>query len=282
MAERAAWHFGRLGQALGGLRERLLAVENAMETLAREYRARFAPCRLVLFVKRRPDRRPTGLHWGRTFKLPGPDGPHGVRKHLGGRLTGRRIFAIALRWRERDVFFDFDRRRLVLNRDHARLARALVRSARSLIRLTADSDIIYPAPPSAAPAWPKVEAAWRAAWGCAALETKMIEFVRRSRTSPLFPYAGVGSDGYVHLGWALPDQYVRDDRVRRGHRHVASRLTREHLRALGLPRSAWGALRAIDREMRAFRRLHAEFAGTFGRVRKIAWNAGASEGRARA
>ena len=87
---RARFHFFQsITKALGVLEAALLDVEAEMEILARDFRAALAPTGLVLSVKRRPDRRPCSLHWGRGFKFAMPDGTvRTFRKHLTGRLTG--------------------------------------------------------------------------------------------------------------------------------------------------------------------------------------------------
>jgi hypothetical protein len=85
----------------------------------------------------------------------------------------------------------------------------------------------------------------------------------------LFPYVTTGKHGYLSAGWAIPEVFRRDGRVRRGRRHVASQLSGAILTGLRVPRESWPALRAVDRQMRSLRREHQRYARAIGRVRRL-------------
>jgi len=280
VAARAAAHFGSLARALEALAGALLGVEREMRDLAQEYRLSIPNCRLVLYIKLAKSRRPRALYWGATFRVAMADGIRRWRSHIKGRLTGRTIYRVALRWSERERFFRFDKRRLALNRRHAHLARALARMRRLVLGCCVPIPTVPPGPPPAAefcanlaeePAL--LEAAWRVAWALAAVEGDMLRLVEGARpglpTSNLFPY--VSSHGnYLALGWAIPELIVRNAKLAKGRRHVASGLSANVLRALRIPRPFWPSLRDTDRAMRALRREHARYAKVVGRVRRLA------------
>lgn len=249
---RARLHFQSITKALGALEAALLDVEAEMEILAREFRAALAPTGLVLFVKRRPDRRPCSLHWGRGFKFAMPDGTNRTfRKHLTGRLTGGRIYQIRRRYGDKELYFDFDRRRLKLNRRHARLAHALDLSRRSLKRLAgrAGGPSESPFTRDAASDWERI--VWKVSKDLAELQDAMIRLVQEVRAHPIFPYARIRASGSISMGWAVGQAIVKDGRPRMGRRHMAVRLTELLLRRLSVRRREWPPLKALDRRMRS-------------------------------
>lgn len=260
---RARHWFAYLSAAIAALRELLAEVEHRMERLAEQYSALVGRCRLVLYLKRDRERRPQALYWGRAFRRETLDGTQRLRAHLRGKLTSRTIFLVSYRWSERELFFDFDRRRLVLNRAHGRVATALGRVKLALTRVHL--------PPAADTSDDLLASrAWRLAGACAAVECDMLALsARRPWPLSLFPYCTSSRDGYLALGWALPERIMRGGRLRSGRHHVASRLSRAILTALHVPRRAWSLLRDTDRRMRALRREHARYARVIGRARRL-------------
>jgi hypothetical protein len=115
--------------------------------------------------------------------------------------------------------------------------------------------------------------AWRLAWACASVEDDMAKLVRRLgtslRTVQVFPYVTTGKHGYLAAGWAIPEKFRREGRVRFGRCHVASQLTGAILKGLMVPRDSWASLRVIDRQMRLLRREHQRYALAIGRVRRL-------------
>ena len=192
--------------------------------------------------------------------------------HLPGRLKSGSIFRIGLRWEDRELFRDFDRQRLALNEERSRCTLALSRAGRSLslLRLLPLRQI----PPSSSGDGDALQdRAWRLAWACAAVEEDMDMVVRppgkRMWLGQLFPYVTMGKHGYLSAGWAIPEVFRRDGRVRRGRRHVASQLSGAILTSLRVPRESWPALRVVDRQLRLLRREHQRYAGAIGRVRRL-------------
>ena len=257
---------------IGGLREALWEVGERMLLLQGDYRAAIGPCRLLLYVRKDREGVPRGLYWGNLIKVV-KDGQ--VRKlivHLPGRLRSGSIFRIGLRWEDRELFRDFDRQRLALNEERSRCTLALSRAGRTLSLLKLLSHRQLP-PSSLGDVDTLQDRAWRLAWACAAVEEDMSMLVRRRSTHTwrvqLFPYVTTGKHGYVSAGWAIPEVFRRDGRVRRGRRHVASQLSVAILTGLKVPRESWPTLRAIDRQMRLLRREHQRYARAIGRVRRL-------------
>jgi len=270
--QRARHHFGTIVAAVTALRSVLADVQYRMKDLAGQYRVAVGRCKLALYQKKTRDGQPRALYWGRTFKLETPAGVRHVVRHLAGRLTARRIYTISLRDPEKAFFRLYDRRRKPLNAEHARVAKALGRIGQ-MLALTRIASGRAPLTSPAHESDPLLDRARRLAWACAAVEHDMAQLARRHDpaldVSPIFPYATTTKHGYVAMGWGLPEQYVRDFRVRRGRRHVATRLDIGLLRTLRVPRSVWPALRAIDRDMRRLRLEHARYAKVLGRVRVL-------------
>jgi len=269
---RARSHFAAMMAVIGGLREALREVGERMLFLQAEYRAAIGPCRLLLYVRKDREGVPRGLYWGKLIKVE-KDGQ--IRKlitHLPGRLNRGAIFSIALRWSDKDLLRHFDRQRLALNEERNRPALALSRAGHSLSLLNV---LPHRQPPPSRPG--DVDAlhgrAWRLAWACASVEDDMAKLVRRrgSRIQPvhLFPYVTTGKHGYLSAGWAVPETFRREGRVRVGRQHVASQLTSAILKGLSVPRDSWTAMRAIDRQMRLLRREHQRYARVIGRVRRL-------------
>jgi hypothetical protein len=265
---RARFHFRSITRALGVLESALLDVEAEMEILAREFRAALAPTSLVLFIKRRPDRRPCSLHWGRGFKFAMPDGTiRSLRKHLTGRLTGGRIYHIGRRYGDKELYFDFDRRRLKLNRRHAKLAHALDLSRRSLKRLAgrAGGPPDSPFPSIATSDWDGI--VWRVSTNLAEVQEAMLRLVADIRAHPIFPYARIRASGSISMGWAVEQTIMRDGRLRKGRRHLALRLTNSFMRTLALPRREWASLQVLDRRMRSLCSMQTVYIRSFAQVR---------------
>ena len=265
---RARFHFRSITRALGVLEAALLDVEAEMEILAREFRAALAPTSLVLFVKRRSDRRPCSLHWGRGFKFAMPDGTvRTFRKHLTGRLTGGRIYQIGRRFGDKELYFDFDRRRLKLNRRHAKLARALDLSRRSLKRLAgrAGGPSDSPFPSVATSDWDQI--VWRVSMDLAELQEAMLRLVAESRAHTIFPYARIRASGSISMGWAIGQAVVKNGLPRRGRRHLAVRLTELVLRQISVSRREWPRLKVLDRQMRALRWKQANYTGSVALIK---------------
>ena len=265
---RAHFHFRSITKALSVLETALLDVEAEMEILAREFRAALAPTSLVLFIKRRPDRGPCSLHWGRGFKFAMPDGTiRTFRKHLTGRLTGRRIYQIGRRYGDKELYFDFDRRRLKLNHQHAKHAHALDLSRRSLKRLAgrAGGPSDSPFPSVATSDWDQV--VWRVSRDLAELQEAMLRLVMEGRAHPIFPYARIRASGSISMGWAVGQWIMKDGRPRMGRRHLIARLTYLFLRSVALPRRQWPSLKVLDRRMRSLCSKQAEYIRTFAQVR---------------
>ncbi|MBI2933926.1 MAG: hypothetical protein HYY16_19955 [Planctomycetes bacterium] len=223
--------------------------------------------------------RPQALYWGCAFRHEKDGAVRRWRHHIPGRLKRRTIYRIGLRYGEKETFFRFDERRLALNDRHKELTRTLDR----LRKLLARKVPLVRHPSVEAPTRRLAERlsdepilgmhAWHLAWACAATEGEMIRFVESARatlpTTRLFPYATT-NHGYVTIGWATGDQFVKDGRLRPGRRHVASRLSTELLQAYRVPRPLWGALRDVDWPMRALRREHERYARVIGRAKSIA------------
>jgi hypothetical protein len=265
---RARRHYEAFRRALGTLEGALLEVEEGMEILAREFRTALAPTSLVLFVKRRRDRRPCSLHWGRGFKFQAPDGTiRNYRKHLSGRLTSRRIFLIARRWSDRELYFDFDRRRRKLNRRHVRLAHALDLSRRALKRLAGraggPSESHFPT--SVTSEGDRV--AWNASHNLAALQEEILLLVTEAQCHPIIPYTRTRASGSISMGWAVRTTFLVDGRPRMGRRHLSARLSDAVLRAVALPRRERQSLKALDRRMRSIRSRQAIYFRSLARIK---------------
>ena len=84
-----------------------------------------------------------------------------------------------------------------------------------------------------------------------------------------FPHVTTGKHGYLSAGWAIPETFRRAGRVRKGRCHVSSKLSVAILKGLRVPRESWSGLRAIDRQIRLFRREHRRYARAIGRVRRL-------------
>ena len=272
MLARARSHFAAMKAVIEGLRETLWEVGERMLLLQADYRAAIGPCRLLLYVRKDREGVPRGLYRGKLIKVE-KDGQ--IRKlivHLPGRLRSTSIFQIGLRWGDRELFRDFDRKRLALNEDRSRCTHALSRAARSLWVLKLLSHRQLP-PSSPGDVDALQDRVWRVAWACAAVEADMEILVSRPDTRiwrvQLFPYVTTGKHGYLSAGWAIPEVFRRDGRVRRGRRHVASQLSGAILTGLRVPRESWPPLRAIDRQMRLLRREHQRYARAIGRVRRL-------------
>ena len=255
-----------------GLREVLWEVGQRMLLLQADYRTAIGPCRLILYVRKDREGVPRGLYWGKLIKVVKDGQLRKLIVHLPGRLRSTSIFRIGLRWGDRELFRDFDRQRLALNEERSRSSLALSRAGRSLslLRLLSHRQI-PPSPPGDGDALQ--DRAWRLAWACAAVEEDMLMLVCRRGTriwrEKLFPYVTTGKHGYLSAGWAIPEVFRRDGRVRRGRRHVASQLSGAMLTALRVPRESWPALRAVDRQIRLLRREHQRYARAIGRVRRL-------------
>ena len=257
---------------VGGLREELWEVGERMLILQGEYRVAIGPCRLLLYVRKDREKVARGLYWGKLNKVEKDGQIRRLITHLPGRLRSGSIYFVAMRSSQRELFWDFDRRRLALNEERNRSSLALSRAARSI-------SLHFMLPHRQAPSSPPGEVdalqarAWRLAWACAAIEDDMAQLVRRrdvrSWSSQLFPYVTTGKHGYLSAGWAIPETFRRNDRVRKGRRHVASKLSVAVLKILRVPRESWPALRALDRRMRLLRREHQRYARAIGRVRRL-------------
>ena len=269
---RARGHFAAMKAVIEGLREVLWEVGQRMLILQADYRAAIGPCRLLLYVRKDREGVPRGLYWGKLIKIVKDGQLRKLIVHLPGRLRSTSIFRIGLRWGDRELFRDFDRQRLSLNEERSRCTLALSRAGRSLSLLRLLSQRRLP-PSSPGDGGPLQDRAWRVAWACAAVEADMHMLVRQPRTrmwlGQIFPYVTTGKHGYLSAGWAIPEVFRRDGRVRRGRRHVASQLSRAILTALRVPRESWPALRAIDWQMRLLRREHQRYARAIGRVRRL-------------
>ena len=268
---RARFHFRSITRALGVLEAALLDVEAEMEILAREFRAALAPTSLVLFVKRRSDRRPCSLHWGRGFKFAMPDGTvRTFRKHLTGRLTGGRIYQIGRRFGDKELYFDFDRRRLKLNRRHAKLARALDLSRRSLKRLAgrAGGPSDSPFPSVATSDWDQI--VWRVSRDLAELQEAMLRLVADARAHPIFPYSRIRASGSISMGWAVGQAIVKDGRPRMGRKHLAVQLKESLIRLYRVTRNDRSNLKILDRQLRRLRKQQAIFVRVIWLIRKRA------------
>ena len=265
-------HFAAMLVVIGGLREALLEVGERMLFLQANYRAAIGPCRLLLYVRKDHEGVPRGLYWGKLIKVEKDGQTRKLIIHLPGRLRSKSIFRIGLRCADRELFQHFDRRRLTLNAERSRCTLALSRAGRSLSLLRVLS---HRQPPPSTPG--DVDAlqgrAWRLAWACAAVEDDMAMLVRRRgpslQTAQLFPYVTTGKHGYVAAGWAIPETFRREGRLRVGRCHLASKLSGVILKGLRVPRDSWPALRAIDRQMRLLRREHQRYARAIGRVRRL-------------
>ena len=265
---RASRHFEAIRRALGTLEGALLEVEEEMEILSREFRAALAPTSLVLFVKRRRDRRPSSLHWGRGFKFQMPDGTiRNYRKHLSGRLTSKWVFLIARRWSDREIYFDFDRRRLKLNRRHIKLARDLDLSRRSLKRLAGraggPSESHFPT--SVTSEGDRV--AWDASRHLAALQDEILRLVTEAQGHPILPYARIRASGSISMGWAVRTTIVKDGRPRMGRRHLSARLADALPKTIALPRRERQSLKALDRRMRSIRSKQAIYIRSLAQIK---------------
>jgi hypothetical protein len=269
---RARIHFAAMKAVIEGLRSALREVGERMLLLQADFRKAIGPCRLLLYVRKDREGVPRGLYWGKLIRVV-KDGQ--IRKlivHLPGRLRSRSIFRIGLRWADRELFQDFDRQRLALNDERSRCTLALSRAGRtlSLLKLLPHRQL-PPSTPGDVDALQ--DRAWRLAWACAAVEEDMNTLVSRRGTRiwrvQLFPYVTTGKHDYLSAGWAIPEVFRRDGRVRRGRRHVASRLSGAILTGLRVPRESWPDLRTIDRQMRLLRREHQRYARAIGRVRRL-------------
>jgi len=190
--ERARWHYGRIAEAILTLRQALARVSRDMDGLAAHYRHTVGWCRLVLYRKRRSGAPTSALYWARSCSTRAEPNPVRPYVHLRGRrLSGRAIFQVARRWREREVFFVFDRRRRALNARHARLARALQRIGLSLGKLAIPAERM---PAARIPDDGLLDRAWRVAWALGAVEQDMLMLARGARPAPILT-AGGGSVG---------------------------------------------------------------------------------------
>jgi hypothetical protein len=269
---RARAHFGAMIAVIEGLRAELLEVGERMILLQADYRSAIGPCRLLLYVRKDRDGVPRGLYWGKLFKAVRDGQTRKLVTHLPGRLNHSSIYWVALRWHDRELLRNFDKQRLGLNGERGRFALALSRAGRclSLLQVLPHRQS-PPSPPG------EVDAlrlrAWRLAWACASVEDDMAKLVRRQDVRPravqLFPYVTTGKHGYLFAGWAIPDTFRRGGRVRKGRRHVSSRLSGAILKSLRVLRDSWPALRAVDRQMRLLRREHQRYARAIGRVRRL-------------
>jgi hypothetical protein len=269
---RARIHFAAMMAVISGLREALREVGELMLLLQADYRKAIGPCKLLLYVRKDREEVPRGLYWGKLIRVM-KDGQ--IRKlivHLPGRLRSKSIFRIGLRWGDREYFQDFDRQRLALNEERSRSTLALSRAGRTLSLLKLLSHRQLP-PSSPGDVDALHDRAWRVAWACAAVEADMEMLVSRQGARiwrvQLFPYVTAGKHGYLSAGWAIPEVFRRNGRVRRGRRHVASQLSGAILTGLRVPRESWPALRAVDRQMRLLRREHQRYARAIGRVRRL-------------
>jgi hypothetical protein len=265
---RARWHYGVIAEAIATMRQALAGTSKLMDGLAAHYRRTVGWCRLVLYRKRRNGAPTSALYWGRAFDVPTANGPLRLREHLRGRrLSGRAIFHVARRWREREVFFDFDRKRRALNARHARLAHALQRIGLSLGKLALPAERL---PAARVMDDGLLDRAWRVAWALTAVEQDMLTLARGARPAPIAPYARVSRDGYVALGWAEPVRVRRGGVLRGAWKHVRSELSRDVRHAFGIASAWWAKLRAVDRRMRVLRREHERYARVVGRCRRCA------------
>ena len=269
---RARSHFAAMAAVIGGLREALREVGERMLLLQDDYREMIGRCRLLLYVRKDREGVPRGLYWGKLNKVEKDGQIRRLITHLPGRLSRGSIYWIALRSADRELFWDFDRQRLALNEERSRSAFAISRAGRSLSLLRLLS---HRQTPSSPPGDVKdlQGCAWRLAWACAEVEDDLARLVRRRGVRPeamqIFPYVTIGKHGYLSAGWAVPEIFRREGRVRKGRCHVTTQLSVAVLTGLRIPRESWPALRAIDRQMRLLRREHQRYARAIGRVRRL-------------
>lgn len=140
LARRARDYVDALLAPLDRLLEARDLARQRMVDLVRERYETLGHARLFLYVKRLPGTRiPRGLYWGTAFPSGGGPPldslapPRYLIRHIPGRMTGSLIRRVAADHRHREIYFDFDRRRLALNRVHADASRALDR-VRKILR----------------------------------------------------------------------------------------------------------------------------------------------------